>query len=1339
MKKWLCKAMATALALCLCITGMGLTALSSNSPKEPSVKSATQLAARMAGNTEERVDEVTVAGRTCYMYVPESTRIGNFLGLTPIVVVFGNEAFTAESALAAARGKGFADLAQRDGLCILFANPVESWDSTADAAAADALYTSIYSTYSSRPDVVFVNGKGTITDTESGKSRTVYPGSIHGLQMFACGKGADYVATNYLVANTFDAYYALQTFPNASGTPSGIALFAPSTLTVPEKDVTVIPMAVVNGPQNAQAFADAYNAGAGVSKVITQEGLVGFDAKLVTNLYEEVTSKFYYSQGQFRVSPKYAANGIVELNDTKTVSTGKAIEYYTYIPADLDLSVKGSVPMMLWYHGMGGEAEAMLSWTEWPEIAKEDGLIVVSVDQHWSMNAPDQSLTAPEMMELLDLIIADYPYIDTTRIYSSGFSAGSAKTWEIALKNWDRFAGIIPCALGVFNADPSYASAIEAGGILPTFYLAGGLSPFERGAAAYTQNALKLLWTQNSLGDYVYDAALGEWGVTPSTTVRMPYRDDADMALKEESRQQVLSIDAFASADGNTYTWLAVNENKPHTITNNDAHVAWEYIKKFSRNADGTIAIAKEAPSKLRETLTASMTGNAAARMDEITVAGRTCYMYVPKSVRVGNFLCLTPIVVVLDDKAFTAESALATAQQKGFASIAERDGLCILFANPAESWDSKADADAAQALFAGIFNTYSSRPDVKFVNGKGTITNAESGQSRTVYPGSLHGLQFFGCGKGADYIAANYTTPKTFDSNYAIQTFNGLSGTPSGMALFAPSTLTPAKSPATVIPIAIVNGPENAAEFAASYQTHAGIYELVNENVTDFRADLVINLYDSIVSKFYSSMGQLRDAPKNTTSGIIEVNNKKTTAAGKVIEYYEYIPEDLDTSVRGSIPLLLWFHGGGGEAEAMVSWTEWPLVAQENGFVVISMDQHQGYSSHEAIEVLDQILAERTFLDSTRVYAGGFSMGGGKTWNLAAKYWDRLAGVIPTAAGTMKEGSDVLSSFVKMDVVLPAVYVAGGISPLPELPNAKANNVNEMLGYLWDMNRMATGFEYDGSNASRWGMTPSSVLTTPFLDKCDHIVSATAESLIVSQFPSVDGNTYTYLCVNANKSHTLTGNDAYVAWEYIKHFSRNADGSISIDDKVVKDVTKLPFADVAVDDWFYNAVKKAYKQKLMYGAESIFAPNEKLTRGQLIAILYRAAGAPEASGSSKFSDVKQGIYYRSAVIWGEANGIVYGKTETSFAPDELVTREEMYAFLYRCAKYLELDVSISKSINEFADSADASGFAAEALAWAYAEGYLTGSPANGVLHLDPKGNATRAQAASVMTRFVEM
>ena len=1301
--------------------------------------------AGMVGNDTARIDEITVAGRTCYMYVPESNRVGNFLALTPVVVVFGDGKFTAETAAQTAREGGFAALAERDGLCILFANPKESWDSEADANAAAELYAGIYNTYSSRPSLNFVDGKATLTDDNG--TRTVYPGSLHGLQFYGLGKGADYIAAHYLENNTYDANYAEQWFAGLAGTPSGVGLFEPSTLTE-NAGSYVIPMAVVNGPANAEAVAKSYNVGAGVYKVIDDSAVQGFEAELVVELYDEVVDRYYYSQGEFREFPQYEQNGIIEVNGAKTVGSGSTIEYYEYIPDDLDLTKADSVPLFMWFHGIGGEAEAMLSWTEWPLVGKENGFIVIGVDQH-------TSFTADEIMELLDQILAESPYIDESRLFVGGFSMGSDKTWQVGLNNWQRFAGIMPNALGLFSGSDALEAATKDGGILPVFYIAGGLSAMELGSSAMTQTALQYVWQLNEIGDYSYDEAY-EWGEPAYSTLSYAYEFGSNYILDEAGRDQKMVIDAFESADGNVYTWLAVNKNRAHTVTNNDAWTVWEYMKRFSRNPDGSISIDETAANTAaHDAMTAQMVGNDTARIDEITVADRTCYMYVPESNRVGNFLTLTPIVVVFGDEAFTAQTALETAENGGFAELAERDGLCILFVNPTgEGWDSEADADAAAALYAGIYDTYSSRPSLDFVNGKATLTDDKG--TRTVYPGSLHGLQFYGLGKGADYIAAHYLENNTYDANYAEQWFAGLAGTPSGVGLFEPSTLTE-NAGSYVIPMAVVNGPANAQAVADSYNGKAGICEVVTDaSVSGFDSDLVVSLYDQVVGKFYYSQGQFREMPKYEQNGIIEVNETVTVSSGKEIEYYAYIPDDLSFGSRDSVPLLMWFHGGGGEAEAMVSWTEWPLVAKENGFMVVSFDQHGSYTSHEAVEVLDLLLAKYSFLDESRVYAGGFSMGGGRTWNLGVKYWDRLAGVIPTAAGSMAEGDDVYTDFVEADVILPTFYIAGGASVLAERPTAEGNNVNEILGYLWTMNDLGT-YSYDASADADWGVTPATSTTFAYRDKADFLLGQTLESFNIKSFPSADGNTYTWLCVNANKPHTLTANDAHVAWDYMEHFSRNADGIICIDGRPVDETPDIPdipdipdlpdlpviipggsgnentnpggFTDVSANAWYADAVEWAVENEITAGTSAnTFSPNAACTRAQMVTFLWRASGYPDpASDTMPFTDVSPDAYYYRAVLWAVGEGITTGTSATTFSPDATVTRGQVVSFLYRAAGEPAAD-----GVNRFKDVSE-SAYYYDAVLWAVAQNVTEGSSAN---TFSPANACTRAEIVTFLYRY---
>lgn len=533
----------------------------------------------MVGVDKERVDEVVVAGRTCYMYVPQSNRVGNFLTLTPMVMVFGDKPYDAKSVLEIAHRNGFAEIAQRDGICILFVNPLSSWTSEEDKAAADELFAAFFDIYCSKPSIKFEQGVGIKTNKETGEQTKVYPGSLHGVQLFGYKSGADYIAANYLRPMTCNTSYSETDYAGVVAPPSGVCLLAPSFIPLNSEDGPVIPMAVVDGPENVYEAVASYQ-----KDICTQKVVNGLNENVVVDLYDEVVSKYYYSQGQFRISPKYQQNGIIEINDTKIVSTGKAVELYEYIPSDVDINKKGSVPALLWFHGFGGEAEAMLSWSEWPIVGKENGFMVISVDQH-------VGFTAAECVEAFEQVLAEYEFIDQSRLYVSGFSMGSAKTWEIALNDPKRFAAIVPCALGVFGRSETIPAKVAEGGILPVFYLAGGNSAMERGASANTQTAMGYMFELNNIGPYSYDATKGEWGATPSSTTVIGYVDEADYILDPAQKQQTLIIDEFKSQDGNAYTWFALNLYKPHTLTNNDAHIVWDYIKNFSRAEDGTLVI----------------------------------------------------------------------------------------------------------------------------------------------------------------------------------------------------------------------------------------------------------------------------------------------------------------------------------------------------------------------------------------------------------------------------------------------------------------------------------------------------------------------------------------------------------------------------------------------------------------------------------------------------------------------------------------------------------------------------------------------------------------------------
>ena len=179
----------------------------------------------------------------------------------------------------------------------------------------------------------------------------------------------------------------------------------------------------------------------------------------------------------------------------------------------------------------------------------------------------------------------------------------------------------------------------------------------------------------------------------------------------------------------------------------------------------------------------------------------------------------------------------------------------------------------------------------------------------------------------------------------------------------------------------------------------------------------------------------------------------------------------------------------------------------------------------------------------------------------------------------------------------------------------------------------------------------------------------------------------------------------------------------------------KLPFTDVTTADWFYNDVLFVYDEGLFAGtSDTTFSPNAAMTRAMLVTVLYRLEGEPAVSGRSGFSDVTFNSYYEDAVTWAADNGIVTGTSTTTFSPNANVTREQMAAILYRYAQYKKYNTAASSSLNGFADYATVSGYAVTPMQWAVAEKLVNGSAGK----LMPTGNATRAQVAAILHRFVE-
>ncbi len=209
---------------------------------------------------------------------------------------------------------------------------------------------------------------------------------------------------------------------------------------------------------------------------------------------------------------------------------------------------------------------------------------------------------------------------------------------------------------------------------------------------------------------------------------------------------------------------------------------------------------------------------------------------------------------------------------------------------------------------------------------------------------------------------------------------------------------------------------------------------------------------------------------------------------------------------------------------------------------------------------------------------------------------------------------------------------------------------------------------------------------------------------------------------------------------------SNNTSGKVEDEDEGTSSEEKVPekqeawvnpFKDVKESDWFYNTVEYVNKNGIVNGmTEDTFAPSTQLTRAMLVTILYRVEGSPRISSDSKFSDVKDSDWYGAPIIWAAENEIVNGISDTEFAPNNAITREQIAAIMYRYAMAKGYDVTQGgMAVREFEDYEKISSWAGEAMQWAVNTKLINGKTATTV---NPQDNATRAEAATIIMRFIE-
>lgn len=238
--------------------------------------------------------------------------------------------------------------------------------------------------------------------------------------------------------------------------------------------------------------------------------------------------------------------------------------------------------------------------------------------------------------------------------------------------------------------------------------------------------------------------------------------------------------------------------------------------------------------------------------------------------------------------------------------------------------------------------------------------------------------------------------------------------------------------------------------------------------------------------------------------------------------------------------------------------------------------------------------------------------------------------------------------------------------------------------------------------------------------------------TIVTNDFLAAGGDTY-YAFSAAESGYDTGISLDQVVMDYI---TEELDGTVTAAryGQTANRIHTISYNDVTAGDWFTSDVIYVTLTGLMNGTGDGFSPNNNINRAQLVTVLYRMAGQPEVTGENPFTDVPDGQWYTDAVLWAAENGITDGTSETTFSPNNPLTREQMATFLYRFADFeTEEPIEITGDLSGYTDADLVADYAVDAMTWAVGEGVISGIGNN---TLAPDNTASRAQMATVLTRY---
>ncbi len=527
----------------------------------------------------------------------------------------------------------------------------------------------------------------------------------------------------------------------------------------------------------------------------------------------------------------------------------------------------------------------------------------------------------------------------------------------------------------------------------------------------------------------------------------------------------------------------------------------------------------------------------------DVEINGAECFAYFPAAENLVESPEGNPIIMVYGEERYTHDSAMEQAKESGLADIAAREGSVILFVNPlGEEWE-EADADTyLEALSNSVYNSEFTFLGDAYVGEHGT----------DLLPGSTLRINVIGQGKGADfaarYLAKNITQVIDFgDGNSLTRQMP-----PTSLILVQPTEVPAAFEDDAVIPTAVIAEEGKEADWKpALEQLCKGKSAFVPDSSADggFNRGTLEKAYEQIGAGYMRQNGALLTIPDYEAAGVMETL-EEFQAGDARYEGYVYTSKDLDMSQEGAIPLVLGFTGG--VSAQSYGWKyDWPLVAGENDFILILFNKYAAdNSSVSTVPQLVDALAEKyPAVDTGRVYVISNSFGTAREgWNLAYTYPEKFAGIMcsgfecfynteTTTADLLETimGAQPLDTLEIKDVIVPFIYEGATDDVFTVTPN-NSESIAQDVGIILQMNQVTDSYSYDAAADEIWGIKSDKMFFEGTgKDRTDCTIRAHG-------YKSGDGGIYT-MFVDSNPQ--ITNDNAWFEWDFLKHFSRNEDGTI--------------------------------------------------------------------------------------------------------------------------------------------------------------------------------------------------